>query len=188
MITSRVVARQLSSTFAQASALPSSIFRNVNAIITARPHFCSKHMTTKQVYGTSNRARASNEFAIRIIIILWYACSGMAIRRLMVLGCDVWRPSICRSYAKKGTKPAKWLIHSRHLWHTPPQARSILSEDESSLIDLDKLADKMSSALKALEWEYTNTVINRITPGEACVHPPPYLSATTVLHTCSHAG
>lgn len=45
------------------------------------------------------------------------------------------------------------------------KARSILSEEEGSVMDLERVTKSMTAAVNSLKWEYTNTVVSRITPG-----------------------
>lgn len=45
------------------------------------------------------------------------------------------------------------------------KARSLLSEEEGSLVDLEKVTKSMTAAVSSLKWEYTNTVVSRVTPG-----------------------
>ncbi|KAL5466894.1 hypothetical protein EMCRGX_G031052 [Ephydatia muelleri] len=58
-----------------------------------------------------------------------------------------WASVSVRHYAKKGQK-----------------ARSLLSEEEGSLVDLEKVTKSMTAAVSSLKWEYTNTVVSRVTP------------------------
>ena len=40
-----------------------------------------------------------------------------------------------------------------------------LSEDDQDIINLDKVESSMEAAVNALKYEYTNSIITRITPG-----------------------
>lgn len=40
-----------------------------------------------------------------------------------------------------------------------------LSEEEKDVIDLARVEAAMQASLTALKWEYTNTLVTRITPG-----------------------
>ena len=44
---------------------------------------------------------------------------------------------------------------------------SSLSEEERDVIDLAKVESSMQAAITALKWEYSNTLVTRLTPGEA---------------------
>lgn len=40
-----------------------------------------------------------------------------------------------------------------------------LSEEDQDIINLDKVESAMEAAINALKYEYTNSIITRITPG-----------------------
>ena len=69
-----------------------------------------------------------------------------------------------------------------------------LNEDDQGVINLDKVESSMEAAINALKYEYTNSIITRITPGikslslslsllcipHACVHTHPLMYRHTV--------
>ena len=40
-----------------------------------------------------------------------------------------------------------------------------LSEEEREVIDMKQVEAAMSNSITALKWEYTNTLVTRLTPG-----------------------
>lgn len=43
--------------------------------------------------------------------------------------------------------------------------RLSIGEEEEAVVDFEGLSSAMVAAVNALKWEYTNTVITRLTPG-----------------------
>lgn len=43
---------------------------------------------------------------------------------------------------------------------------SSLSEEEKEVIDLPRVEAAMQAAITALKWEYSNTLVTRLTPGK----------------------
>ena len=43
---------------------------------------------------------------------------------------------------------------------------SSLSEEERDVIDLARVETSMQAAITALKWEYSNSLVTRLTPGE----------------------
>ena len=67
-----------------------------------------------------------------------------------------------------------WPIYLNHIIIIivcPTAKKSVqkLSEDDQDIIDLDKVESSMEAAINALKYEYTNSIITRITPGW-CTH------------------
>lgn len=55
-------------------------------------------------------------------------------------------------------------------WKIPIAAKkkgggSSLSEEEREVIDLARVEAAMQAAITALKWEYSNTLVTRLTPG-----------------------
>ncbi len=44
---------------------------------------------------------------------------------------------------------------------------SSVGEEEGKVLDLQKLHSSMGAAVNALKWEYSNSLITRVTPGMA---------------------
>ena len=75
-----------------------------------------------------------------------------------------------RHYAKKGGRG--FVHHLARVLFVPAKkkaggggAGASLSEEEREVIDLARMEAAMQASITALKWEYTNTLITRITPG-----------------------
>ena len=61
-----------------------------------------------------------------------------------------------------------------------------LNEDDQGVINLDKVESSMEAAINALKYEYTNSIITRITPGIYEISLSFSLIATSCMHVYSH--
>ena len=58
----------------------------------------------------------------------------------------------------------KWLVMAVYSFVAKKSTQK-LSEDDQDVINLDKVESSMEAAINALKYEYTNSIITRITPG-----------------------
>ena len=57
-----------------------------------------------------------------------------------------------------------------------------LSEEEKEVIDLEHVEAAMSNAITALKWEYTNTLVTRLTPGVSSSYQNLFVT-TSIAHS-----
>ena len=55
------------------------------------------------------------------------------------------------------------------MYSTAKKSAQKLSEDDQDVIDLERIELSMEAAVDALKYEYTNSIITRITPGVKAV-------------------